>query len=295
MITSNQLTVCDVAIKQDTEGRYCLNNFHKAAGGEHRHLPNYFFETQQTRELVDALEKTTGNPVIKRPGRNGGAFREDGYFNMTKAAQRGLFHAQRKEAMTNLIVKPVTMSSREIADLTGKQHFNVMRGIRKMLEELGFNAINLEGVYLDAKGESRPCFNLPRREVEILLTGYSIPLRAKVIDRLHELEEEAKGRAVFRVPQSLPEALRLAAELAEKNEKLALENKEMALKAVVFDNCVALRQESLATFVRSFEGLTKVIKQLRSPQGAAQQPLRCSDTAPALGPSCTEGWSRNRR
>ena len=59
----------------------------------------------------------------------------------------------------------------------------------------------------------------------------------------------------MKVPQSFPEALRLAAELAEKNEQLALENKEMAPKAVVFDNCVALRQESLATFVRTFEGM----------------------------------------
>lgn len=29
----------------------------------------------------------------------------------------------------------------------------------------------------------------------------------------------------------------------------------MAPKAVVFDNCVALRQESLATFVRTLEGV----------------------------------------
>lgn len=201
-------------------------------------------------------------------------------------------------ALTN---KPVTMSSREIAELTGKEHYNVMRDIRSMLQELGKDAFSFEGIYLDAYGREKPCFHLPRREVEILLTGYSIPLRAKVIDRLHELEEQAKG-AAFPIPQSFPEALRLAAEMVEKNERLALENqhlalenKEMAPKAVVFDNCVALRQESLATFVRTFEGLTKVIKQLRSPQGAAQQPLRCSDTAPALGPSCTEGWSRNRR
>lgn len=65
----------------------------------------------------------------------------------------------------------------------------------------------------------------------------------------------------MKVPQSFPEALRLAAELAEKNEQLALENKEMAPKAVVFDNCVALRQESLATFVRTLEGVnTMAIK-----------------------------------
>lgn len=131
-------------------------------------------------------------------------------------------------ALTN---KPVTMSSREIAELTGKRHDNVVRDIRNMLEELY------------GKGG-------------LLLTGYSIPLRAKVIDRLHELEEQAKG-AAFRVPQSLPEALRLAAELAEKNEQLVLENKEMAPKVVVFDNCVALRQESLATFVRTLEASTR--------------------------------------
>lgn len=157
--------------------------------------------------------------------------------------------------MTNaLINKPVTMSSREIAELTGKEHKHVIRDIRVMLAELG-DGPNLDHVReeRDARGYTA-AIHLPRREVEILLTGYSIPLRAKVIDRLHELEEQAKG-AAFRVPQSLPEALRLAAELAEKNEQLALENKEMAPKAVVFDNCVALRQESLATFVRTLEGV----------------------------------------
>lgn len=161
-------------------------------------------------------------------------------------------------ALTN---KPVTMSSREIAELTGKQHKNVIRDIRAMLEELSEDGSVLSHVHeeFDARGYTA-AFHLPRREVEILLTGYSIPLRAKVIDRLHELEEQAKG-AAFRVPQSLPEALRLAAELAEKNEQLALENKEMAPKAVVFDNCVALRQESLATFVRTLEGVnTMAIK-----------------------------------
>lgn len=154
-------------------------------------------------------------------------------------------------ALTN---KPVTMSSREIAELTGKEHKHIIRDIRVMLAELG-DGPNLDHVReeRDARGYTA-AIHLPRREVEILLTGYSIPLRAKVIDRLHELEEQAKG-AAFRVPQSLPEALRLAAELAEKNEQLALENKEMAPKAVVFDNCVALRQESLATFVRTLEGV----------------------------------------
>lgn len=49
--------------------------------------------------------------------------------------------------------------------------------------------------------------------------------------------------------------------LAQEKEQLSMENKEMAPKAVVFDNCVALRQESLATFVRTLEGVnTMAIK-----------------------------------
>ena len=87
--------------------------------------------------------------------------------------------------------------------------------------------------------------------------------------------------------------------------RLALENKEMAPKAVVFDNCVALRQESLATFVRTLEGVnTMAIKGDLADLGylyrtvgagkyrvyanvtcAAAPPLwQCSDTAPALLP-----------
>lgn len=107
--------------------------------------------------------------------------------------------------MTNALTnKPVTMSSREIAELTGKRHGDVIRDIRNMLAALGDDA-NLRHVReeTDSRGYTA-AFHLPRREVEILLTGYSIPLRAKVIDRLHELEEQAKGDA-FRVPQSLPE------------------------------------------------------------------------------------------
>ena len=45
---------------------------------------------------------------------------------------------------------PLTMSSLEIAKLTGKEHFNFMRDIRTMLEELELGTLSFEGSYLSA-------------------------------------------------------------------------------------------------------------------------------------------------
>lgn len=46
-----------IAIHQDTEGRYSLNDLHKAAGGEQRHRPKYWMELQQTKDLIAELAK----------------------------------------------------------------------------------------------------------------------------------------------------------------------------------------------------------------------------------------------
>jgi len=51
-----------IAIAVDADGRYCLNDLHKAAGSERRHGPALWLENQQTRELVDELSDT-GIPV----------------------------------------------------------------------------------------------------------------------------------------------------------------------------------------------------------------------------------------
>lgn len=43
-----------------------------------------------------------------------------------------------------------TMSSREIAELTGKQHKDVLYDIRKMLDELGITAADFATQYKDS-------------------------------------------------------------------------------------------------------------------------------------------------
>lgn len=86
---------------------------------------------------------------------------------------------------------PQTMSSVEIAELTGKRHDHVMRDIKVMLDELQMPAPTFGGSYVGANRKQLPCFNLPRRECLILVSGYSVELRAKIIDRWEELERAA--------------------------------------------------------------------------------------------------------
>ncbi|WP_175651588.1 Rha family transcriptional regulator [Pseudomonas sp. Marseille-P9899] len=123
----------------------------------------------------------------------------------------------------------LTMSSREIATLTGKRHDNVMSDIRKMITDLGLNAPDFSGAYKTDRGNTYECFDLPRREVDILLTGYSTTMRAAVIDRWRELEAEA-AKPVHKVPTSFLDAMKLATELEEKRLQLSHQVEVQAVK-----------------------------------------------------------------
>jgi len=85
----------------------------------------------------------------------------------------------------------VAMTTNEIAEQTGKRHDNVLRDTRKMLVELyGLDALlKFEATYDTSDGRVLDCYALPKNEVLILVSGYSIPLRAKIIRRLDELEK----------------------------------------------------------------------------------------------------------
>lgn len=123
---------------------------------------------------------------------------------------------------------PVTMSNREIAAITGKQHKDVIRDVRVMREALEGDGADLRHLveHKDGRGYTAE-FLLDRPLTETLLTGYSIPLRHRVILRLAELEQRPAAPAI---PRTLPEALRLAADLAEQNNRLQVVVSEQAPK-----------------------------------------------------------------
>lgn len=75
------LTVLDTTIRQDSVGRYCLNDLHRAAvlSGANKRTkePSKFLESQQTIDLINEIETTqdSGSSAVQTvEGRNGGTF-----------------------------------------------------------------------------------------------------------------------------------------------------------------------------------------------------------------------------
>lgn len=119
-----------------------------------------------------------------------------------------------------------TMTSLEIAEVTGKRHDSVLRDIRNLLSR-GVDAHNfVETSYTDKSNRQSPCYKLTKKGCLILASGYDAILREKIINRWEELEME-KRNGSFAVPQTFAEALMLAAK-----QQLALEEKEKKIAAL---------------------------------------------------------------
>ena len=141
----------------------------------------------------------------------------------------------------------LTMSSLEIAELTGKQHKNVLADIRKMMDDLEINSAVFSAQYKDSTGRSLVMFNLPKRETLILVSGYSVAMRARIIDRWQELEEKQTPAT----PKTYIEALEKL--LESEKEKLVLKEELKAAEPKV---------EFVDSFVDStgLKGFRKVAK-----------------------------------
>lgn len=69
------ITIDSITIKQDSEGRYSLNDLHKAAGGEDRHAPAQWMRHDQFKGLAEEIMRiSTISPVVTLRGRFGGTF-----------------------------------------------------------------------------------------------------------------------------------------------------------------------------------------------------------------------------
>ncbi|EFG1012149.1 hypothetical protein C2131_14075 [Escherichia coli] len=102
-----------------------------------------------------------------------------------------------KPASVSLVVdntKPLTMSSRQIAEFTDKKHSNVMRDIREMYESLGIidqlKTEFVERINNLGYAVKEPVYHLDEEMTLTLVTGYDVKRRMIVIQEWKRLKEE---------------------------------------------------------------------------------------------------------
>ncbi|MDW5349526.1 phage regulatory protein/antirepressor Ant [Acinetobacter baumannii] len=111
------------------------------------------------------------------------------------------------------------MSSREIADLTGKEHFHVKRDIEVMLSQLNLDPSNFGCIFLDSLNREQKGYALDKDLTTCLVSGYNVQLRMAIIKRWTELEQQTQ----FKLPSTYKEALLALVTAEEEKEHLTLQ------------------------------------------------------------------------
>jgi len=120
---------------------------------------------------------------------------------------------------SNISVFPVsqsstTMSSREIAKLCDKLHKNVLQVIRRLETDQLLTAESQRSDF-DHNGNIYEQWILGKRDSYLLVARLSPEFTAKLVDRWQELEAGTAPK----IPQTMAQALRLAADQAEQIEQ----------------------------------------------------------------------------
>lgn len=137
--------------------------------------------------------------------------------------------------MNNLsIAQSLTMSSREIAELTDKRHDNVLQLIRKLQSD---GILTPEFQETNHNGRMIPFATMGKRDSMVLVARLSPEFTAAIVDRWQELESKQQPR----IPTNFAEALQLAADQAKQLE-LAAPKIAFVDKCVVRDTLMTATQ-----------------------------------------------------
>lgn len=147
------------------------------------------------------------------------------------------------------------IDSRQVAEMIGKNHKDLMRSIREYIDVMqnsngrNFAPVDffIESAYTDNKGESRPCYLLTKKGCDMVAnktTGTKGVLFTAAY--VTAFEEMRKNQELFNVPKDYPSALRALADAEEKKMLLAQQNAVMQPKAEYYDALV--ERDGLSNF-----------------------------------------------
>ena len=136
--------------------------------------------------------------------------------------------------MTDLIPTskngPLTMSSREIAEVVESRHDKVKQSIERLADKglVSFTPVGEKS----STGRPGTVYHVNKRDSYVVVAQLSPEFTARLVDRWQELE----GKQAHALPQTLPEALRLAADMAEQNAQLTVANQQQAEEIKALQN-----------------------------------------------------------
>lgn len=122
-----------------------------------------------------------------------------------------------------------TMSSKEIAELTGKQHSHVVRDIRNMLDDLQKDDPEMDYPKEDKDNRGyTSCFHLNKELSITLVAGYNTSMRLAIVRRWQELEATQKQNVLMLPNFTDPAEAAMAWALQYKEKQIALQQLEVA-------------------------------------------------------------------
>jgi Rha family phage regulatory protein len=144
-----------------------------------------------------------------------------------------------------------------MAEAFGKSHDNVMRDIRQQIEKLNeaglanWSVINFEETHYQHPQNKQwyPKFNLTEEGFAIVAMAYITPeamkMKVKFLGEFKRMSEEL-NKPKFNIPQTYTEALRLAADLSEENERVTQQNHQLLLQATQQEEQLKLQEPRVA-------------------------------------------------
>jgi phage regulator Rha-like protein len=148
----------------------------------------------------------------------------------------------------------LTMSSREIAELVNSRHADVVRSVERLMES------GVIGGYAPApythpqNGQQYMAYHIGKRDSYVVVAQLSPEFTGRLVDRWQELESGAAPK----VPQTLAQALRLAADQAEQIERQEVALAIAAPKVDFFDKVVERSTLMTATQVGQKLGMSAI-------------------------------------
>lgn len=167
------------------------------------------------------------------------------------------------QQMTQFHNNPQTMSSREIADLTGKRHDNVLQLVRKLHAD---QILSPEFKETPFNGRLLPFALLNKRDSLVLVARLSPEFTARIVDRWQELEGQQQSPQP-KLPQNYLEALECL--LNTEKQRQAADDEARRLQVVC--NTMAAQfspGETAAQFCRQLNGVnTQQVQKWLAEQG----------------------------